>query len=178
MHGSVLIYLVGLPGSGKSTIGRQLARRLGLDFTDSDQVIESRIGCPIRDYFEREGEEAFRDVEEAVIRELTQARSGVLATGGGSVLRAANRERLRASGLGVYLQSSPEELFRRLRHDRNRPLLQIQDPLARLGALYALRHPLYEDVANFTIETGRPSVSTVVNTILRHLELSGPHLPG
>lgn len=169
----MIISLVGLPGSGKSTVGRQLARRLQLPFVDSDQVIETRLGCAIRDYFEREGEERFRDVEESVIDELTQQQHGVLSTGGGAVLRAANREHLRLRSKVVYLKSSPDELFRRLRHDTNRPLLQVPDPLARLRELYAIRDPLYRATADFVIETGRPSVTTLVNMIIMQLELAG-----
>lgn len=165
--------LVGLPGSGKSTVGRQLARRLGLAFTDTDHAIEQRIGCSIREFFDREGEAAFRDIEEAVIDELARSDAGVIATGGGAVLRPANRERLRAGGHVIYLRSTPEELFRRLRHDTNRPLLQVADPLARLRALYDERDPLYRETAHFVIETGRPSVPTLVNMILMQLELAG-----
>jgi shikimate kinase len=168
-----LIALVGLPGSGKSTVGRHLARRLGLPFTDSDHAIEQRIGCSIREFFEREGEDRFRDIEESVIRELAGAGAGVLATGGGAVLRAANREQLRAAGHVVYLRTTPEEVFRRLRHDRNRPLLQVDDPLERLHKLYEERDPLYRETAHFIVETGRPSVSTLVNMVLMQLELAG-----
>lgn len=171
------IACIGLPGSGKSTIGRQLARRLELAFFDSDHVIEERLGCAIRDYFAREGEASFRDVEEAVIDELTCLPSGVLSTGGGSVLRPANRQHLRERSYVVYLRSMPEELFRRLRHDVSRPLLQVPDPLGRLRDLYAQRDPLYRETAHFVIETGRPSVSTLVNMITMQLELAGiiPH---
>ena len=167
-----MIALIGLPGSGKSTVGRQLARRLQLAFFDSDQVIEERLGCAIRDYFEREGEASFRDVEAAVIDELTRQASGILSTGGGAVLRQANRDCLRERGYVVYLRSSPEELFRRLRNDVNRPLLQVADPLGRLRDLYAQRDPLYRETAHFIVETGRPSVSTLVNMISMQLELS------
>ncbi len=167
------LVLVGLPGSGKSTVGRQLARRLNVAFHDSDHVIEAQIGCSIREFFEREGEAAFRDVEESVIRTLTGQDQCVLATGGGAVLRAANRERLRDGGQVVYLRSSPEEVARRLRHDVNRPLLQVDDPLARLRSLYQERDPLYRETAHFVIETGRPSVPTLVNMVLMQLELAG-----
>ena len=129
-----MISLIGLPGSGKSTVGRQLARRLQLPFLDSDHVIEERIGCAIRDYFERH---------------------------------------LHARGHVVYLRSSPEELFRRLRHDTSRPLLQVADPLGRLRDLYTQRDPLYRETAHFVIETGRPSVATLVNMIAMQLELAG-----
>jgi shikimate kinase len=169
----LIVCLVGLPGSGKSTVGRQLARRLGVGFTDSDHVIEQRIGCSIRLYFEREGEGAFRDVEQAVIDDLTQHHQGVLATGGGAVLREANRRHLHDRGHVVYLRSSPEEVFRRLRHDVNRPLLQVGDPLSRLRELYEARDPLYRESAHFVIETGRPSVATLANMIQMQLELAG-----
>ena len=168
-----LIILVGLPGSGKSTVGRQLARRLGLPFHDSDHVIEQRLGCSIRDYFEREGESAFRDQEEAVLAELVGAGAGVLSTGGGAVLRLANRQLLHEAGHVVYLRSSPEEVFRRVRHDGSRPLLQVADPMARLRQLYAERDPLYRETAHFVVETGRPSVPTLVNMVLMQLELAG-----
>jgi shikimate kinase len=169
----LIISLVGLPGSGKSTVGRQLARRLQLPFTDSDQVIEQRLGCPIREFFEREGEERFRDIEEAVLDDLTQQQTGILSTGGGAVLRAINRERLHMRGKVVYLKSMPEELLRRLRHDTQRPLLQVSDPLQRLRDLFAVRDPLYRETAHFVIETGRPTVATLVNMIVMQLELSG-----
>lgn len=167
------LILVGLPGSGKSTVGRQLARRLDLPFQDSDKVIEQRLGCSIREYFDREGETAFRDIEESVIEELVKGPAGVLATGGGAVLRPANRQRLSAAGSVIYLRSTPEEVYRRVRHDANRPLLQVEDPLARLRSLFEERDPLYRETAHFIIETGRPSVPTLVNMILMQLELAG-----
>lgn len=166
------ISLIGLPGSGKSTVGRQLARRLGLSFVDSDQAIEQRIACPIREFFEREGEQSFRDVEQAVLEELSR-QPGVLATGGGAVLRKINRERLRARGQVVYLKSTPEDLMRRLRNDTQRPLLQVSDPLQRLRDLQAQRDPLYREAAHFVIDTGRPSVAQLVKMIVMQLELAG-----
>lgn len=170
---SASLSLVGLPGSGKSTVGRQLARRLAIPFFDSDHVIEQRLGCSIREYFEREGEERFRDMEQEVLDELTQGTGWVLSTGGGAVLRAENRAHLHQRGRVVYLRSTPEEVFRRLRHDRNRPLLQVADPLQRLRDLYAVRDPLYRETAHFVIETGRPSVATLVNMIVMQLEMDG-----
>ena len=167
------ILFTGTMGAGKSTVGRHLARRLALPFVDSDHVIEQRLGCPIRQYFEQEGEESFRDVEEAVIDDLSRADRVVLSTGGGAVLRPGSRRRLHERSQVVYLKSTPDELFRRLRHDRNRPLLQVADPLARLRDLYAIRDPLYRETAHFTIETGRPSVATLVNMIVMQLELAG-----
>jgi shikimate kinase len=162
-----------MPGSGKSTVGRQLARRLGLPFFDSDPLIEQRLGCSIREYFAQEGEAAFRDVEEQVLRDLSAGPTAVVATGGGAVVRPATREALRSAGKVIYLRSTPEELYRRVRHDRQRPLLQVDDPLARLRALHAERDPLYREAAHFNIETGRPSVPTLVNMILMQLELAG-----
>lgn len=168
------VALVGLPGSGKSTVGRQLARRLGWEFADSDALIEQRLGCSIREFFEREGEAAFRDVEEEVIAQLGRSqRPTVIATGGGAVIRPANRQHLREAGHVIYLRSTPDEVYRRLRHDRNRPLLQVADPLARIRELFEQRDPLYREAAHFIIETGRPSVPTLVNMILMQLELAG-----
>ena len=168
-----MISLVGLPGSGKTTVGRQLARRLQLPFVDSDHEIEVRIGCSIREFFEREGEVRFRDIEEEVLDALSQGPAKVLSTGGGAVLREANRRHLHERGRVVYLKSTPEELFRRLRHDSNRPLLQVADPLLKLKNLFTERDPLYREVAHFLLETGRPSVSTLVNMIVMQLELAG-----
>ena len=154
-------------------MGRQLARRLQVPFVDSDHAIEERLGCSIREYFEREGEDRFRDVEQEVIDDLTRRHQGVLSTGGGSVLRPLNREHLHSRAKVVYLKSTPDELFRRLRHDMNRPLLQVSDPLGRLRDLFAARDPLYRETAHFSLETGRPSVATLVNMIVMQLELAG-----
>lgn len=176
----VAVALVGLPGSGKSTVGRQLARRMGLGFVDSDAVIEERLGCSIRSYFESEGEARFRDVEEAVIDDLTRQQGLVLATGGGAVLRSANRSHLKGRCRVVYLRSSPEEIYRRLRHDKVRPLLQVADPLQRLRDLYVARDPLYRECAHFVMETGRPSVPALVNMLVMQLEQAawGETAPG
>lgn len=169
------IALVGLPGGGKSTVGRQLAKRIGARFVDSDAVLEERIGMPIRSFFELYGEAAFRDREEAVLDELTRHEGEplVIATGGGAVLRPANRAHLHDRTTVIYLRSSPEELYRRLRHDTQRPLLQVADPQAKLRELYEQRHPLYEEVAHYSVDTGRPSVATLVNMILMQLEVAG-----
>lgn len=161
-----------LPGGGKSTVGRHVAKRLGLDFLDSDQVLEDRVGCSVREFFDREGETAFRDLEEAVIDELTQRPPAVIATGGGCVLREANRRALHERTVCLYLRSSPDELMRRLRGDTRRPLLQVVNPLGRLRELQAVRDPLYRETAHFIIETGRPSVPTLVNMVLMQLEMA------
>ncbi len=175
----MLIALVSMPGGGKSTVGRQLARALSFGFVDADTEIERRIGGSIREFFAREGEAAFRDVEQTVISDIVHdLPSAVIATGGGAVLREPNRRALHGAATVFYLRATPEELFRRLRHDTQRPLLQVRDPLGRLRELYAQRDPLYRETAHFVVETGRPSVPMLVNMILMQLELAGlvdPH---
>jgi len=162
-----------MPGGGKSTVARHLARRLGVPFLDTDTLIEQRIGCSIKAFFEQAGESRFRQIESEVLAELVDDTDGVIATGGGIVLADANRALLTKFTTCVYLRSTPEELFRRLRHDAKRPLLQVADPLARLRELFVERDPLYRQVAHFVIDTGRPSVPTLVNMILMQLELAG-----
>ncbi len=169
----MIISLVGMPGGGKSTVGRHLARQLGLPFRDTDHEIESVIGCTIRDFFASHGEAAFRDLEQDAIDVLTQGRPIVLATGGGAVLREANRRALHERTTVIYLRSTPEELLRRLRHDTQRPLLQGGDPLKKLRQLFRERDPLYRRTAHYVIETGRPSVPALVQMILMQLELAG-----
>jgi len=169
----VLIIFVGLPGSGKTTIGRQMGRRLGLPFLDSDSVIEQRLGCSIREFFEREGEERFRDIEQSVLDDLSKHHHGVLSTGGGAVLRPLNRQNLHTRGKVVYLRSTPEEVFRRLKHDMQRPLLQVDDPQEKLRTLFNVRDPLYRETAHFIFETGRPSINRLLNTIIAELDLDG-----
>ncbi|HPZ55812.1 shikimate kinase [Ottowia sp.] len=172
------IVLVGLPGSGKSTVARSLARRLQLASADSDQVIEQRLACSIRSYFDAHGEAAFRDVEEVVIDELTSNPSRlVLATGGGAVLRPANRRRLHERGTVIYLRASPEQLARRLRHDTKRPLLQVADPLKRLRDLYAERDPLYRECAHFVVDAHGTTLSMLVSRILMQLDMAPPAPP-
>lgn len=168
------ISLVGMPGCGKSTVGRQLARLLRMDFIDLDAEIERKLGEAIRPFFEREGEAAFRALEHETLADLLiEPRDLVLATGGGAVLREDNRALLQRHSTVLYLRSSPEELFRRLRHDTQRPLLQVNNPLAKLRELFHQRDPLYRRTAHFLIETGRPSVNSLVNMILMQLELAG-----
>ncbi len=163
-----------MPGGGKSTVGKQLARQIGVPFVDSDHEIEQRIGGSIKLFFERHGEDAFRDLETEVIAELI-ARPGdrVLATGGGAVLRERNRELLHGGTTVLYLRATPEDLFRRLRHDTTRPLLQVRDPLAKLRELHHQRDPLYRRCAHYVLESARPSVHALVNMALMQLELAG-----
>ena len=165
--------LVAMPGAGKSSLGRVLSRQLGLPFQDADHEVERRIGMSIRDYFDAHGEPAFRDREQEVLADLCRQGPMVLATGGGAVLREANRDVLREACTVVYLRTSPEELARRLKHDRTRPLLQVDNPLRKLRELYRQRDPLYRETAHFTIETGRPSVHALAALVLMQLELAG-----
>lgn len=169
----VHLALVAMPGAGKSTLGKVLARQLGVPFRDADTEIERRVGMSVRHYFEKCGEAEFRDREQETLAELAQAGPMVLATGGGAVLREANRETLRRHYTVVYLRTSAEELGRRLRHDRQRPLLQVADPLAKLRSLYRERDPLYRRTAHFVLETGRPSVNALSQMVLTQLELAG-----
>jgi shikimate kinase len=163
-----------MPGCGKSTAGRHLARHLGWRFADSDVEIEHEIGSSIRAYFEQHGEDSFRAIEQRVLSRLSGEDHLVLATGGGAVLREANRMALsRPGNQAVYLRASPEDLARRLRRDTQRPLLQGVDPLRKLRELYRLRDPLYREVAGYIIDTGRTSVPMLVNLLAMQLELGG-----
>lgn len=168
------VILVGMPGCGKSTVGRHVARLLGLRFVDSDQELERQLGTSIRLFFEQHGEDSFRDAEQQVIAQLLTQGPVVLATGGGAVLRAATRQAFRDSVCRVvYLRASPEELARRLRHDTQRPLLQGRDPLKTLRGLFEVRDPLYREVADYVVDTGRTSVHTLSSLLVMQLEL-GP----
>lgn len=164
------IYLVGMMGAGKSTVGRLLARRLKLRFVDSDQEIESRCGVKIPLIFEIEGETGFRARESQVLAELAVLEGIVLGTGGGTVLSEQNRRRLAANGTVVYLRARPEDLYERVRHDRNRPLLAAGDPLGRLRELYAERDPLYRSIADLTVDTGRQGVNALARQLLFKLD--------
>lgn len=164
------VFLVGLMGAGKTSVGRVLARRLGLPFVDSDHEIEARTGVSIPTIFEIEGEESFRKREAQVIADLTQREALVLATGGGVVLNPENRVQLKANGFVVYLNVPPESLYERIKHDRNRPLIQVENPLARLRELYAQRDPLYREVADFIIDGRRLNTQGVLQCLLREME--------
>lgn len=171
------IFLVGLMGAGKTTVGRLLARHYGCTFRDSDHEIEARTGVKIPVIFEIEGEAGFRKREETVIAELTALSGIVLATGGGAVLSAANRTTLRSNGMVIYLRGTPEHLYERTRHDRNRPLLQTEDPLAKLHELFRLRDPLYREVADIVVDTGRQSVAGMTRLLCAKLDQLRANLP-
>ncbi|MBU0501309.1 MAG: shikimate kinase AroK [Gammaproteobacteria bacterium] len=163
------LFLIGPMGAGKTTIGRLLAGQLRLEFVDSDHEIQARTGVDIPTIFEFEGEAGFRDRERDVIDALTQREGIVLATGGGAVLDPVNRRNLSARGRVVYLQCSPEQQYERTRHDKNRPLIQTENPQARLRELYESRDPLYRETADLIIITERRSTSTVAREIIRKL---------
>ena len=150
MNGNLI--LIGLMGAGKTTLGRQLASELQLDFYDSDQLICERTGVSIPTIFELEGEEGFRHREKTVINELVQLNNIIIATGGGTVLNAENRYKLQKNGHVIYLHAHPQILLSRIQNDRNRPLLQVEDPLLKLQQLYVQRDPIYRETAHLIIE--------------------------
>ena len=164
------VYLVGLMGAGKTTIAKTLARRLAYHFVDSDHEIESRTGVRLPTIFEIEGEEGFRRREAQVIADLARMHGCVVATGGGAVLRPDNRENLRASGLVIYLNVPLQTLCERTRHDKNRPLLQVSDPLRKLTELYQQRDPLYRSIADLVVSGGRISAQAVLQLLLKKME--------
>ncbi len=169
------IFLVGLMGAGKTSVGRMLAKRMNKDFYDADAEIERTTGVKIPVIFDIEGESGFRTREEKVIERLTALHDIVLATGGGVILSPANRARLKQQGRVVYLRAAPEDLWRRTRRDRNRPLLQTANPLAKLKELHAQRDPLYSEVADLVVDTGAQSIGTLtthIQQLLTDLEQS------
>jgi shikimate kinase len=165
------LFLTGPMGAGKSTIGRQLSRQLRMAFYDSDREIENRTGVDIPLIFELEGEQGFRKRERLVIDELTSLPDIVLATGGGAILDADNRKHLAERGLVIYLHASVNQQLARTKHDRNRPLLQTDNPRQRLDDLMKLRDPLYREIADLVIDTDGKRVMAVVNQIIRKLKL-------
>jgi shikimate kinase len=170
MRGRRNVFLVGMMGAGKTTAGRLMARRLKREFLDTDLEIERRCGVKVPVIFEFEGEAGFRQREAAVIAELTAREDVVLATGGGAVLDEANRRHLAARGTVVYLHAPPPALYERVRQDRNRPLLATADPQARLQELYAVRDPLYREIADIVVDTGRQSVQNLARQLLARLK--------
>ena len=155
------IVLVGLMGAGKTSVGKLLARRLGKSFYDCDHEIERTTGVKVGTIFEIEGESGFRERESRMLEELLNRDNVLLATGGGAVLSRTNRELLSTKGVVVYLRASAKLLLRRTRHDRNRPLLQVPDPHAKLEALLAERDPLYREVADIIVDTGSQSLGAL-----------------
>lgn len=168
------IFLVGLMGSGKTTIGRVLAKKLNKRFVDSDHEIEARTGVSIPVIFEIEGEQIFRQREADVIRDLTAQQDIVLATGGGAILNEESRRYLKSRGTVIYLRASTHSILQRTSHDKNRPLLQTADPRKRLEELARQREPFYQEVAHLIVETGRPNIQGIVQSILAQLEVRQP----
>jgi shikimate kinase len=166
------IFLIGLMGAGKSTVGKMLAKKLGRRFLDADHVIEERCGVKIPVIFEMEGEEGFRRREAQVIQEITSEKDIVLATGGGVIMLAENRQALKDRGTVIYLHANPVELWHRTKGGEGRPLLRNGDAKKILENLYSIRDPLYREIADHVIETGKPSVNQLVNTLIMQLELS------
>lgn len=168
------IFLVGSMGAGKSTIGKQLAKSLGKDFKDSDLEIEARTGVDIATIFDIEGEKGFRKREQQMIDELTSKKNIVLATGGGAILREANRRNLKARGTVIYLQTSVEQQLMRTRQDKKRPLLATENPEARLSKLMQIREPLYLEIADMVIDTDHRHSNQVVKQIQKKLPPDKP----
>ncbi len=168
------IYLIGPMGSGKTAVGRQLARDIGRPFYDSDREIERRTGVEIALIFEKEGEAGFRIRECDAIEELSRVEGAVIATGGGAILNPANRERLKATGTILYLKTSVDEQLRRTRRNRARPLLQTDDPRAVLERLAEIRRPIYESIADITLDTGGQRVRAVARNARRALDELAP----
>lgn len=164
------VYLVGMMGAGKTTIGRALARKLGWQFVDLDHELESRCGVRVSIIFDIEGEQGFRKRESAALDECTRRSGIVLATGGGAVLDPKNRQLLRERGMVVYLRASIDELFRRVERDRNRPLLQTDNPRQRLQELLQQREPLYEEVADLVFDTGNLPIAQTTRVLIKELQ--------
>jgi shikimate kinase len=160
------LFLVGMMGAGKTTVGRQLAKRLGKVFFDSDREIEARTGVRVAVIFDIEGEAGFRKREAEVIEQVTTLEDIVLATGGGAVLDPRNRELLKTRGFVIYLHAPPLVLWQRTHTDKSRPLLQGGEPREKLEALYALRDPLYREVADLVIDTGRQGIGALLGQVL------------
>ncbi len=167
------IFLVGMMGAGKTTVGKLLAKQMHKTFIDCDEEIRRRTGVTIAHIFDVEGEAGFRKREAAVIQDLTGHNNLVLATGGGAVLNEENRNSLIDNGIVVYLKSSIHDLWQRTRHDRSRPLLQTDDPLERLKALYHERDPLYAAVADLTLSSGKQSAQHMASMLQQELERLG-----
>ena len=163
------VYLVGLMGAGKTTVGRALAKRLGYRFLDSDHEIEARTGVSLATIFEIEGEEGFRKREAQVVADLAGLKRHVVATGGGAILRTENRQVLHASGLVIYLNVPLTALYERTRHDKKRPLLQVSDPRQKLRELHAQRDPLYREIAHLIVSGSRITAQATLNLLIKEM---------
>jgi shikimate kinase len=164
------LILVGMMGSGKTTMGRALARQLGKDFVDSDEEIIKRTGVTVPHIFDVEGESGFRLRETAAIKDLAARDNLVLATGGGAVLAEENRTALQQNGIVIYLKAGVHDLWQRTRHDRNRPLLQTKDPHGRLTELFQERDPLYQQVSDIVVQSGKQSVNVLMQQLIEKID--------
>lgn len=171
------IFLVGMMGAGKTTVGRALAHRLRLPFVDTDRIMVDRTGVPVATIFEIEGEEGFRRRESALLAEVAETDAQVIATGGGAVLAGENRELMRRHGTVIYLRASVESLWERTRHDSSRPLLATPDPRATLATLLEKRDALYRDAAHIIVDTGAQSAATLVNRVVVALRQNAAGVP-
>jgi len=169
------VFLVGMMGAGKTTLGKALAQRMGREFVDTDRVLVERTGVPVATIFEIEGEAGFRRRESALLREMAERSGCVVATGGGAVLAEENRRVMRQAGTVVYLRTRLESLWERTRHDSTRPLLATPDPKATLAALLEQRDPLYRDAAHIVVDAGSQGAASLVGRVLAAL---GAHEEG
>lgn len=169
------VYLVGMMGAGKTTLGKALAQKSGQEFVDTDRLLVERTGVPVATIFEIEGEEGFRRRETAVIAEVAQRSGCIVATGGGAILAEENRRAMRESGTVVYLRARLENLWERTRHDATRPLLATADPRATLTALLEKRDPLYLEAAHIVVETSSQAAATLVNRVAAALREREAH---
>ena len=168
------VFLVGMMGAGKTTLGKALALRLKADFFDTDKVLVERTGVPVATIFEIEGEEGFRRRESCILAELAERDDCVVATGGGAVLSAENRVLMRTHGTVVYLRARIESLWERTRHDSSRPLLATPDPRATLAEILEQRDPLYREAAHLVVDTGAQSAATLVSRVVAALREGSP----
>jgi shikimate kinase len=172
------LFLVGMMGAGKTTVGRSLASRLQMRFVDTDKELVERTGVPVTTIFEIEGEEGFRRRESAILAEAAGSGDCVIATGGGAILTPENRELMRHRGTVIYLRARLESLWQRMRHDTTRPLLATPDPKATLERLLLARDPLYHEVAHIIVDTGAQSAATLVARVVATLRTRDAGIAG
>ena len=171
------IFLVGMMGAGKTTLGRALAQRLRMRFVDTDRIMVERTGVPVTTIFEIEGEDGFRKRESTVLAEAAESDAQVIATGGGAILARENRELMRRRGTVIYLRAQVDALWERTRHDTTRPLLATPDPRATLASLLEKRDPLYREAAHLVVDTGSQSAAALVNRVLSALRQNAAGVP-